>query len=838
MLACALPLLLLVAEARAATVTGQVEEPPEQALLEVQLHSSLDLSRDGQPVARGEVDPVTGRFEVEWDNQGRPFWVFLFERFQPEGGPPFDLYLPADLLPFYDSPERELQISAVDPVHLLTRSRLSTRPEVLLRLALVALLVFGLGFGLRWGLASRSAPEGRRCAPLAGPAEPPEPGRRELWTMVIILAVAAVLRLQGLFGESFDLLELSYMPGIGRPVPPPADLVHLVREVSRLYCLDLTHPPGYYLITGVMALFGSGEWLPRLPALAASLGTCCLVWRLFRAWSVVVGLCAAAAFAVAAPAIYFGQDATPYALTGLVAVGSVVLLMRALRSGLARAWSAWMGLLVAGFFCHYTVALLGIGQVLLLGWLAWHRRGDGRWAAAIHRATTPALRWAILPVAWCWPHFSTHPTVAEATRLVADTHLPGRGLVPWMWDFWTVTGGLAVDRTPWAVLALTPLFVLGLHRALRPDRPGDPPAELGLLLVALTVTYGFSVRFFYEGQMEALAGHVLYAFRWVGWFVPLALGLCVLGLLRGAGSTVWRGLAAVIWLAGLIPATLGEVGQVSRPDYQGVADLVRGELEDRDALATLPGWFLRGNLSWYLMTDAPVRRLPEEGEGVWMLDSHRLTVEAIHVALPFESTARNTSFERLWLAVVDERMFGRAKFRADVAEQGLAWARANLASDGHWRFDRVDLYRFTRRPGDLELEGGVPLSLSSAGTVMQYRTYPPPEGELALRPASELELPERGLGRTVLYHSPMSPGCVDWIFQGLKPALQGDAPHHWYLNARIPLREGEPLPRVRRVGEAQVGVAREETAARITAVGGPCDGPPLELQILPGRGGP
>ena len=816
----------------AATVSGRVVDPPEQARLQIQLHTSLDLSRDARPAAHADVDPLTGRFQVSWDNQGRPFWVFLFERFQPEGGPPFDLYLPVDLMPLYDSPERELSISATDPVPLLQQSRLSTRPEVLARLAVVALLVFGVGFGVRRALRSRAAVEGKRCAPLVDAPAPEEPDRRELIGIAVIVTVAAALRLWGMFGESFDLLELSYTPGIGRPVPPPSDPFELLREISHLYSLDLTHPPGYHLVTGVMGLLGSGEWLLRLPALAASVATCWLTWRLFRGWSVAAGLGAAALFAVAAPAIYFGQDATPYAFTGLVAVGSVVLLLRALRTGQTRAWSVWFGLLVAGFFCHYTVALLGIGEVLLLAVFAWRRRSDARWAAAIHRATGPALKWAILPVAWCWPHFSTHPTVAEFTRLFADTHLPGRGLLPWLWDFWTVTGGMEVERTAWAVVAMTPLFLLGLHRALRPEREGDPPAELGLLLLALTVTFLFSVRFFYVGQMQALGGHVLYAFRWVGWFVPLVIGLCVVGLLRGAGPPIWRALAAAIWLAGLVPATFGQVGHTSRPDYEGVAGFVRAELEDRDALSTLPGWFLRGNLSWYLMTGAPIQRLPDEGEGVWQLDGRRLTVEAIHVALPFETTARNSNFERLWLAVVDEEMYGRDKFRAEVAEQGLAWARAHLVPDGHWRFDRIELYRFTRRPGDLELEPGEPLELSSARTVMQYRTYPPLEGDVRFVPTSELELPTGGVGRTVLYHSPMSPGCVDWTFQGLRSSLGADEPHHWYLNARVPLGPGEPLPVVLRRTEAQVGVTREGDAARISAVGGPCDGPPLELQVL------
>lgn len=809
-----------------------MSSPPDRTLLEIQVYSSLDLGREGEPVARGPVDPASGRFEVEWDDGGRPFWVFLFERFQPEGGPPFDFWLPVDPMPAFAPGWSDLEVKPVDPAPLLEQSRMSLAPGVLVRLGLVVLIVFGGGLLLRRALAFAAAPEGRRSAPLADLAMPPPPGRGERAALAGILVVAAVLRLRGMFGESLDLLELSYTPGIGRPVPPPSTLLALAGEVGRLLCLDLSHPPGWHMVSGLLGLAGQAAWLLRLPSLAASLATCWLVWRLFRAWSAHVGLGACAVFAVASPPIYFGQDATPYAATGLVATASILLLLNALRSGLGRAWSAWAGVLVAGFFCHYTVALLGIGELLAVGWLAWRGRRDRRWAAAIHRATLPLLAWATAPVAWCWPHFSTFPTVAGFTRLFADAYLPGRGLLPWAWDFWTVTGGMDVERSPWAVLAVTPLFVLGLLRALRPTRPGDPPAETGVLCAALLAAFLYSVRFYYEGQMEALAGHVIYAFRWVGWFVPLLLGLAVLGAVRGPGPGALRAVAAAVWLAGLLPASVAQVAGVSRPDYEGVAAFIRQELRDRDGLATLPGWFLRGNLSWYLMTQGAVRRVPDEGDGVWMLDRKRLAVEAIHAALPFETTARNTGFDRLWVAVVDERMFGRAKLRGEVAAQALAWARANLEQDGAWRFDRIELFRFRRRTLDLGLRPGVPLRLSSARAVMQYRTWPPPEGRPALLPEERLGDPPVRLGPTVLYQSTTNPGCVDWHFQGLGQALQPEAPHHWFVGALVPLADGAPLPEVRSSGPAQVGVERAGDAARITAVGGPCDGPPLELEVL------
>ena len=149
------------------------------------------------------------------------------------------------------------------------------------------------------------------------------------------------------------------------------------------------------------------------------------------------------------------------------------------------------------------------------------------------------------------------------------------------------------------------------------------------------------------------------------------------------------------------------------------------QLEDRDGLATLPVWFQRGNFSHYFVrTLKSVDRLSDEGEGVWLLEGKRMTIEAIHASLPFETSAANSSIDRLWIAVVDEKMSGRSKFSQTVAEQALAWTRSNFIEDGHWSFDRLELYRFRRPEQKLALQPGERLKFSSDQTVLNHRRYP------------------------------------------------------------------------------------------------------------------
>ena len=67
-------------------------------------------------------------------------------------------------------------------------------------------------------------------------------------------------------GESLDLLEVSYLPGIGRPSPFAEGVVgfaaipRMLGELAQLYCLDLVHPPLYHFVLGVMRMTPKTKW--------------------------------------------------------------------------------------------------------------------------------------------------------------------------------------------------------------------------------------------------------------------------------------------------------------------------------------------------------------------------------------------------------------------------------------------------------------------------------------------------------------------------------------------------------------------------------------------------
>lgn len=833
--------LLLAVPAAAAPIQGSITGVSDLASYEMWVTTSLDLAAPDQPVQR---IPVAADGTWSADVDAERYWLFLHQRFRPEGGPPVELFLPVDLLPYTAPPAEPVLFPGVDPELVFVRSRFDTSFSVLKKWLLAVLVVFGAGFGVRRALRAQAAPAGRRSAPLADRGSPPLISPKERRIVLALMAVALALRLWGIVDQALDLLEISYLPGIGRPAQFAGGASGFMRlplmldELMRLYCIDLVHPPLYHAIMGVFGLFGDAEVLLRIPALISSLWTGWMLWMLLRRWSPAAGVAALGAFAIASPAIYFGQDATPYATVGLVALGSVLALLEALEQGTDRGWWTYFGWVVAGFFCHYNVALMAVGQLVLLCAVAWFGRADRRWAAAVHRGLRPALILAPFPVGWAWIHFSTFPTIAQDTRLVADTYAPDPGFASFTWDFTKVTGAVPADGPGWAAAIALVLLVLGLHRAAVPrprtDDTATPPREIGLLLVVMALSFFASVGFFYVNVKAGLGGKVFYGFRWVGWFHPVMLGLVALGAVRGVGPWPLRAALAAAWLAGVIPGTVQMFQQASRPEYEKVSRFILQNLEDRDGLASLPAWFQRGNLSHYMLQHAGrVDRLPEEGEGMWLLDGKRVTIEAIHPSLPFESTARSTHFKRLWIATIDEQMSGRSKFSEPVARQALAWADEHLQPDGEWIFDRLILRRYIVPVDELKLKPGETFVANAADTVMNWRTYPPLNASHRPTMADPAAIAPRphGLGRTASYHAPTSPGCVDWAFEGLPDRLVPDAPSHWYLELRFPLEPDEPLHQVEALTDAQVYARREGDAMRVSAAGMPCSEAPLQVRI-------
>ena len=808
-------MLLGATAAEAGAIHGRVEGWSERADYSVLLVTDLDLTEPGQPIATATVQ-AGGSFELRWtDPPGGEAWLFLDQRIAQEDGPPLRLLRPLDLAPFsLSAPPSPVTLRGVPPGMAILRASGRPLPAPWLGPAVLALLLFGGGLLLRWAIRYRlAAAEGarrlravlrgdetaggplrlldHRAAPLASspdvPVTPPE--RRAL---AGILGLALAVRLPG-FTAPLELLEHTYGPGsrpLGGGAAPLAE--RLILALWRPSSVEVTHPPLYHWLLGPL---DSHEALLRLPALVFSLATVVCLWLLFRRVSRGAGLAAALGLAVAAPAVHFGHDATPYALVGLVATGSLVLLLRALRTGGVGAWRAWAGTLALGFLCHYMVGLFALAQGLALAVILSLRLRGRAWLGASHRAIGAVLLVAPLPLLWLVVHSAWFGPVALDTRLFADTYPADPGLPAFLSTFAAVSAGVAPDQ-PIAAAGLWLLAGAGLVAVLRRDR------VLGMLLLAMVGGFVGSLLFLHQNLVRHLDGRIFWGFRWVAWFLPLVIGLGAAGLFgadppppgdgptrlgparhRGHLGRALAGLVAALWLFATAGATLRLDSLAPHPDYRRAAEIIGSDLQDRDALAVLPHWSQRGPLAAYIARSVGGAFGEAHGLDAWLVDGKALLIEAVDERLPTETSLHNSHVERWWLAVADERVFGRAKFSPDVAARALAAAQRSLEPDGHWALDDLDLYRFVARRAPAP------------------RRITAPEFDLA----------------STRWLAPNAETCR---------AEEEGGERRWWLQVRVPGRSEEAPMRVRH-GELRP----EQEAGAWQVLGGPCEGPAPELLL-------
>ncbi len=776
LLAAVFGTVLLSVPAGAAELRGSVQPIEPDTTYEVLVLESLDLGVPplGTADVRGD-----GTWVATFPDHDDDVWVFLRQTIHRAGAAPLTFHVPHDLAPIAADHRGFVRFRPLPRAAASARAAGEPLAGWWLAPVLLVLLLYGGGaLGLRLlrpqeGATSTGA--GRRTgAPRAGGEAPPMlPGER--LGLVSIVIAAAIARAPRLFGGALELIEHTYGPGSRRIVPVDVDgtvatplAERLLEAVLEPASLEVTHPPLWHALLSAVGLVTDAAWALRLPSFLASIATVVLIHRLLRRVDPAGGLVAAGLYALTATGVHPGADATPYAFVALVSVASLELMIVALEEGTARAWRRWAAALVLGFLSHYTVAILGAAQVVALAVFVARRRADPRWSEAGRRALKAVLLLAPLPLAWSFLHFASFATVALDTRLFASVYPLDPGRWAFLGEFATVTaGGHPADGAAGAVLGFG-LAAVGLVSILRRD------AQIGLLLLSACAAWAGGTFFFHANLVDHLDGRVFYGFRWVSWFAPLLLGCGAVGVVAGfraggfervlvvAGGLLWA-------LTAFRLAVSPEAGP--RPAYDDAAELILAELADRDAVAVLPLWGQRGPLSHYL-TRGDARLVDRDDGLAWEIDGKRVFLEAIDESLPFETSAANGHFARLWVAVVDERMFGRPKFSADAAARGLAWADEHLTPDGAWSFDHLELRR--------------------------YRI--PPTTATSVRVTD----PSVHVG-SVRWLEPNTPTCTD---QGLEEGR----PPRWRLNIRV--------------------VGPSGPTAR-TIEGGPCTEPPPEVTINP-----
>ena len=283
-----------------------------------------------------------------------------------------------------------------------------------------------------------------------------------------------------------------------------------------------TNPPLYYTVAwAAQHLLGSGEWALRLPsALFGTAGVAVVFFLGALVGGRATGLIAALLTAVAAPHVYYSQDARTYALLSLAGTAAVTgaLLFCRTATGFGMRASTWLGLALyascalIALYSHNTGFLLPLiaNLAVIAWWLTASRRpavlaawlctnlvvlaGWSWWLPAVlHQAGgTDSISWLSQP--------SLHWAFRDFTRLYGLRYLPWPPLAQ-------LLPGCVVLATALLALWLRPgvettalaaftfgvpgfLFLLGLaQRPVWIERAFFWPLPLCLTLVAVTGTH-------------------------------------------------------------------------------------------------------------------------------------------------------------------------------------------------------------------------------------------------------------------------------------------------------------------------------------------------------------
>jgi len=189
----------------------------------------------------------------------------------------------------------------------------------------------------------------------------------ERWALVwscLLLATAAALRLYRLGQNSLWVDEYASLVTAGLPMADvPAAALRVFQ--SPLY---------FWLIRLAIGVFGDSESAPRLISAVAGAVTVPLAALLIRGLgeSNRVAILGAALLALSPLHLWYSQEARPYALLVCLGLGSLVCLLRALRTGSTLAWAGFAGLASLAILTHVVSLVFP-----LIGWVwVFRRRRD------------------------------------------------------------------------------------------------------------------------------------------------------------------------------------------------------------------------------------------------------------------------------------------------------------------------------------------------------------------------------------------------------------------------------------------------------------------------------
>lgn len=411
---------------------------------------------------------------------------------------------------------------------------------------------------------------------------------RKYVALLGMILMGDVLRVWGLDAQSLWRDEVDTVRFATQPLP----------DLLAMFVTPGHNGPLYYLIMRPWILyFGHVDYALRYASVLVGLFAIPLTFQVLRRWIGDASAMLAAMLVAASPyVIWYAQELRMYAFVLVIVLAATWCWTEALWRGRPLFWLPYVGLISAGIYMHFLVALLipthVITSLLFPGLL---RRGWRGWVAAYAAFALPYI-----PLAW-W----------QEKLLFSPTFRTGHPFVPWPQMIYKLLTVFSVGvhvvpmpkplppnarLVPLVFLALAGLFIRGRCKGARVI------ARLALLLWFLLPVTGL-----YLISLEL----PLFTERYLIWTLPAVYGLAAIG--ARALPRAWGKPALALVLLLFVVGIGYQVHNPVKPDMRGATRYVEAAREDGDIVLLHLGYLIHSYLYYAPDARPHLREAPAPG---------------------------------------------------------------------------------------------------------------------------------------------------------------------------------------------------------------------------------